>query len=137
MEKYTVKATLEITAEGTGASPEEVLEKAIAHKKYTITGYTIGKQAIDRYVTLSEYAKMHNLPNTLYLRKQCKNGIIPGAILVGRNWVIPADTPHKDYRYKTGAYVGMYEKRGKKQYEKKKAAREAAKAEQEATQAPE
>ena len=92
MGKYTVKATLEITAEGTGASPEEVLEKAIAHKKYTITGYTIGKQAIDRYVTLSE---------------------------------------------KTGAYVGMYEKRGKKQYEKKKAAREAAKAEQEAAQAPE
>ena len=62
---------------------------------------------IDGYITLAEYAVKNNLlPNTV--RRKCLRGNVPGAIKVGRDWLIPADAPYPDHRIKSGAFRSPY-----------------------------
>ena len=116
MEKYTVYATLEIKVEGSGASEQDVLDKAVKSKKYEVIKATIGTQPIDNYISLSEYARRHHIADGgTYLRRLCGEGKIPTAKMIGRDWCIPADTPHVDRRLKAGGkYAGVHEKYAKK-----------------------
>ncbi|MBP5710026.1 MAG: hypothetical protein J6W84_03510 [Bacteroidales bacterium] len=129
MEKYTVYATLEIKAEGKGTSPQEVLDKAVSSKKYEVINATMNSQPVDNYIVLSEYARRHHIADGgIYLRKQCREGKIPTAKKVGRDWCIPADTPHVDRRLTAGGkYAGLHEKNTQRRKEKLLAATEAEK----------
>lgn len=58
---------------------------------------------------LPEYAARHGLlPNTV--RRKCIRGTLPGAVKIGRDWLIPADAPYPDKRVKTGQYVDWRKK---------------------------
>ena len=58
---------------------------------------------ISDYIPLTEYAAKNNLlPNTV--RRKCLRGSVPGAVKVGRDWLIPANAPYTDERVKTGKY---------------------------------
>lgn len=114
MGQYTVYAAIEIKAEGRGASEQEVLEKALKTKKYEILDAKIGSRIVDNYITVAEYARMHNLQDCIYLSQVCKAGKMPGAVRIGRDWCIPADTPRTDRRVKSGKYVGQHKKYYKK-----------------------
>ena len=116
MEQYTVYATLEIKADGKGASEQEVLDKALKSKKYEIVNSYIGSRAIDNYITIAEYARRHGLRDCIYLGRLCNAGKMPGAVRIGRDWCIPADTPRTDNRIKSGKYIGQH----KQYYDNKK-----------------
>ena len=56
-------------------------------------------------LSLSAYAsRVGKAPTTV--REMCQRGSIPGAVKIGRNWLIPADAPYTDHRIKSGQYVG-------------------------------
>lgn len=59
---------------------------------------------ITNMITLAEYAAKNNLlPNTV--RRKCIRGNVPGAVKMGRDWLIPEDAPYTDNRVKSGKYV--------------------------------
>ena len=60
---------------------------------------------ISDYITLAEYAARNNV-TPCAVRRKCLRGNVPGAVKVGRDWLIPADAPYPDHRIKTGAYIG-------------------------------
>lgn len=60
-------------------------------------------------IPLPEYAvKIGKSPVTV--RQKCQRGSIPGAVKVGRDWLIPADAPYTDSRITSGQYVGWRKK---------------------------
>ena len=53
---------------------------------------------------LREYAeKIGRHPDIV--RQKCLRGNVPGAVKLGRDWLIPADAPYPDKRIKTGKYI--------------------------------
>lgn len=38
------------------------------------------------------------------VRQKCQLGTLPGAVKIGRDWLIPADAPYTDSRVKSGQY---------------------------------
>ena len=131
MKEYKVYATLEIKAVGKGASEQDVLDKALKKKNYEIISSKLNAQPIENYVTLTEYAKTHNLSDTSYMRRLCIAGKVPGAVKIGNAWAIPENTPYIDRRRTAdGKWEAWYAKHGRKQYEKRKAAKQAAKAQE-------
>ena len=55
-------------------------------------------------ISLVEYAaRINKAP--ISVRKKCLRGTLPGAIKIGRNWLIPADAPYEDQRVTTGDYI--------------------------------
>lgn len=51
-----------------------------------------------KYLTISEYAQLHQKQNTA-VRRMCQNGRIDGAIIKGKTWLIPESSPYpKDER---------------------------------------
>ena len=67
---------------------------------------------LNNYVTLAEYAAKNNLlPNTA--RRKCIRWNVPGAVKMGRDWLIPADAPYTDNRIKSGKYIGFRKSAGK------------------------
>lgn len=38
------------------------------------------------------------------VRQKCLRGTLPGAVKIGRDWLIPKDAPYPDNRVKTGQY---------------------------------
>ena len=127
MDNLTVYATLEVKAVGNGASPEEVLDKAIETHSYEIIEKKIGSQPVDNYVSLSEYAKLNNLSNGIYLRKLCQLGKLPGAVKIGKSWCVPKDTPYIDRRFRAnGAYSDWRTISGKKRWEVMKSVKNSA-----------
>lgn len=56
-----------------------------------------------RLITVSEYAEKLGL-SAGSVRQKCQRGTLPGAVKVGRDWVIPADAPYPDTRVKSGKY---------------------------------
>lgn len=123
MDEYTVFATLDIKASGTGESEQDVLDKSIKAKDYEVLGYNIGGQSDRIYISLSEYAEK-NKTSAIYLRRLCNNGKFPGAKKIGRNWCVPADEPwHDNRRPANGKWSEWYYKYRKPYYEKQKAAR--------------
>ena len=74
-------------------------------------------RSVSDYVSLVDYAKEHGYSDRgIYLAKLCRAGKIEGAIMMGKRWIIPADTVLPDRRVKTGKYVGWRDKFGKTPY---------------------
>ena len=56
-----------------------------------------------RLIPINEYAaKIGKAPTTI--RQKCQRGTLPGAVKIGRDWLIPADAPYPDNRVKSGEY---------------------------------
>lgn len=54
-------------------------------------------------LTISQYAaRIGKAPRSV--RQKCQAGTLPGAVKVGRDWLIPADAPYPDERIKSGQY---------------------------------
>lgn len=65
-----------------------------------------------KLIPLKEYAeKIGRDPATI--RQRILRGTLQGAVKIGRDWLIPADTPYEDQRVRTGRYKGWREKRRK------------------------
>ena len=138
MMEYKVYATLEIKAVGNGASEQEVLDRALKKKNYDIISSKINAQPVENYVSLTEYAKIHNMVDNSYVRKLCIAGKIPGAIKIGNAWAIPENTQIIDRRRTAdGKWEEWYRKHGRKQYERRKAAAQEAKGQESTATAPE
>ena len=59
---------------------------------------------INDYIPLPEYAAKNGLlPNTV--RRKCLRGNVPGAVKLGRDWMIPKEAPYPDARVKSGKYI--------------------------------
>lgn len=57
----------------------------------------------NQLITLREYAaKIGKNPDNV--RQKCLRGTLPGAVKLGRDWLVPADAPYPDSRVKTGKY---------------------------------
>ena len=57
----------------------------------------------ENLISLREYAEALGLdPSTV--RQKALRGYLPGAVKIGRNWVIPKGTPYPDARVKSGLY---------------------------------
>lgn len=58
----------------------------------------------DNLIPIAEYAaQIGKAPRSV--RQKCQLGTMPGAVKIGRDWLIPADTPYTDNRIKTGQYI--------------------------------
>jgi len=56
-----------------------------------------------RLIPINEYAaKIGKAPTTV--RQKCQRGTLPGAVKIGRDWLIPENAPYPDERIKTGQY---------------------------------
>lgn len=54
-------------------------------------------------LTIVEYAaRIGKAPRSV--RQKCQIGTLPGAVKIGRDWLIPADAAYQDNRIKTGEY---------------------------------
>jgi len=58
---------------------------------------------IDNLIPIAEYAARIGLTANA-IRRRCIRGTLPGAVKIGRDWLIPADTPYTDSRVKSGEY---------------------------------
>ena len=128
MEHYDIYATLDIHVEGDANSPEEALAKAILDSNYEIVGTHLNDAPPPTYISTAEYAKRQGHGYSSYIRILCRNGVIPGAIKIGKTWCVPDNMPYIDRRVISGGkYAGQYEKYGRAKYQRDKAAKEAAK----------
>lgn len=65
---------------------------------------------IDNYISVPEYAA--RIGRTPYaVRHKCQRGTLPGAVKIGRDWLIPADAPYPDNREKSGKYKNWRNKK--------------------------
>lgn len=56
-------------------------------------------------VTIAEYAALiGKAPRSV--RQKCQLGHMPGAVKIGRDWLIPRDAPYDDRRVRSGRYKG-------------------------------
>lgn len=54
-------------------------------------------------ITVKEYAeRIGKAPTTV--RQKCQLGHLPGAVKIGRDWLIPEDAEYHDNRIKSGRY---------------------------------
>ena len=61
---------------------------------------------IEKLIPIAEYAaKIGKAPITV--ADKCRRGALPGAVKIGRDWLVPADAEYPDYRVKSGRYVGI------------------------------
>ena len=59
---------------------------------------------LGKLLPLNEYAaRIGKAPSTV--RQKCALGHLPGAVKMGRDWLIPENTPYTDHRVKSGAYI--------------------------------
>lgn len=57
----------------------------------------------DKLIPISEYAaRIGKAPRSV--QQKCKLGHLPGAVKIGRDWLIPVDAPYTDNRIKSGKY---------------------------------
>ena len=64
---------------------------------------------INDYITLAEYAAQHGKSRFTVVQK-CQRGTLPGAVKVGRNWLIPRNAPYPDKRIISGRYINARKK---------------------------
>jgi len=65
--------------------------------------------SIDNLIPISEYAaRIGRDPATV--RQKILRGALPGAVKLGRDWLIPADAPYTDSRVKSGEYKNWRKK---------------------------
>ena len=56
-------------------------------------------------LTISQYAaRIGKAPRSV--QQKCKAGTLPGAVKIGRDWLIPENAPYPDARIKSGQYIG-------------------------------
>ena len=67
------------------------------------------KDNIDDYISLAEYAKMHD-KNPANVRQKVLRGGFKTARKVGRNWMIDKNEPYVDERIKSGKYIDWRKK---------------------------
>jgi hypothetical protein len=61
-------------------------------------------------LTIAEYAaRIGKAPRSV--RQKCLLGTLPGAVKIGRDWLIPSEAPYQDRRVKTGEYKDWRKKR--------------------------
>lgn len=60
-------------------------------------------------LTIQEYAASIGKAERT-VRQKCQLGHLPGAVKIGRDWMIPEGTQYTDGRVKTGAYKGWRKK---------------------------
>lgn len=60
-------------------------------------------------LTVQQYAAKHNKAE-ITIRKKCQRGTLPGAVKIGRDWLIPEDANYPDNRVKSGKYVNWRKK---------------------------
>lgn len=54
-------------------------------------------------ISLPDYAaRIGKHPDVV--RQKCLRGTLPGAVKIGRDWLIPPDAPYPDNRIKSGKY---------------------------------
>ena len=54
-------------------------------------------------IPISEYSsRIGKAPRSV--RQKCQLGTLPGAVKIGRDWLIPADAAYQDNRIKSGVY---------------------------------
>ena len=54
-------------------------------------------------ITIAEYAaRIGKAPRSV--RQKCQRGTLPGAVKIGRDWLVPENAPYPDERIKTGQY---------------------------------
>lgn len=61
-------------------------------------------------ITIAEYAKSIG-KDPANVRQKCLRGTLPGAVKIGRDWLIPPDAPYPDNRRKSGKYVDWRKKK--------------------------
>jgi hypothetical protein len=66
--------------------------------------------ATDNLITIAEYAARIGKAQCS-IRQKCQRGNLPGAVKIGRDWLIPADAPYEDRRIKSGEYKDWRKKR--------------------------
>lgn len=54
-------------------------------------------------VPIAQYAERLGITANA-IRRRCLRGTLPGAVKIGRDWLIPENAPYPDYRVKTGKY---------------------------------
>lgn len=64
---------------------------------------------INNLIPLPEYAARTG-KSPITVRQKCQRGNIPGAVKIGRDWLIPADAPYIDAKIKTGKYISQRKK---------------------------
>jgi len=65
--------------------------------------------SIYNLIPISEYAaRIGRDPATV--RQKILRGALPGAVKLGRDWLIPADAPYTDSRVKSGEYKNWRKK---------------------------
>ena len=57
----------------------------------------------DNLIPLKDYAASLGLARTT-VQQKCQRGNVPGAVKIGRDWLIPADAPYEDKRITSGKY---------------------------------
>ena len=60
-------------------------------------------------LTVQQYAAKHSKAQ-ITIRKKCQRGTLPGAVKIGRDWLIPEDAQYTDKRIKSGQYVNWRKK---------------------------
>lgn len=56
-------------------------------------------------IPIAEYAaRIGRHPDTV--RQKCLRGTLPGAVKIGRDWLIPPETPYPDRRITSGKCIG-------------------------------
>ena len=79
--------------------PGTTLASILDNKQLVISDFKpflrfISKDAMyDNYVSSAEYAKLHNVSYEI-IKVFCRDGRIPGAKKIARNWVIPKNAPY-------------------------------------------
>lgn len=64
----------------------------------------------DNLIPIAKYAaQVGKAPITV--RQKCQRGTIPGAVKIGRDWLIPADAPYPDARITSGNYIDWRNKK--------------------------
>ena len=64
---------------------------------------------ITDYIPLTEYAARVG-KSRITVAQKCQRGSLPGAVKVGRNWLIPTNAPYPDNRVKSGQYKNWRKK---------------------------
>ena len=64
---------------------------------------------LDQMIPIAVYAAKVGRA-TITVADKCRRGALPGAVKIGRDWFVPADTPYTDYRVKNGNYIGSRKK---------------------------
>lgn len=63
----------------------------------------------DKMISITEYAaRIGKAPRSV--RQKCLLGTLPGAVKIGRDWLIPADAPYTDNRITSGKYKSWRKK---------------------------